>query len=442
LVYLALFIRFENRLLNTIIRGKVISENLNFQLTMHQLILQRFKYWNESLLRGQLPKPRKNRYLVFDVDEGGLNNIRLALEYVVILAALTGRTLVLPAKSAWYLINYGPMPESEKGGTTEFGDIYNIDALANALPVINTEQFIGKAAKHLNIPDEFACEPAAVNESTKQNKAWRNWLLENAEIPAWNPYDTVICMPDIESAQAGWHMSGDYLDSRTPVEFSAWMNAAPVLYFPSTKQYRSLGPVATMLADRDDSLPRLSRRLIKHHIRYRDEIFSISNDIIEALGLDSFDALQIRRNDFQYDRTRVSVDKIIHNIRILFDQRLPIYIATDEDREGVFDDLAAGLGAARIFTWKDVEANINKSIPYAWIGPIEQLICTQARRFVGNDLSTFTSYIHRLRGYGLVKDKGIYFHSHAYESLPDAIPQSYYKGRTYLRENPLSWQSC
>ncbi len=409
---------------------------------MHQLTLQRFKYWDESLLKGQLPKPKKNRYLVFDADEGGLNNIRLAFEYVVILAALTGRTLVLPPKSAWYLINFGPMPESEQGGTTEFGDIYNIDALARALPVINTEQFIRNAATHLNIPDEFACEPAAMDVSTKQSEAWRDWLLENTVIPAWDPYDTLICMPDIESAQAGRHMSGDYLDSRTPVEFSAWMNAAPVLYFPSTKQYRSLGPVATMLADRDDSLPSLSRRLIKHHIRYRDEIFSISSDIIDTLGLDSFDALQIRRNDFQYDKTKVSVDEIVDNIRVLFDQGLDIYIATDEDRVGVFDDLAAGLGAARIFTWKDVETSITYSIPYAWIGPIEQLICAQARRFVGNDLSTFTSYIHRLRGYGFVEDKGMYFHNQTYKSVPDTIPQSYYKGRSYLRENPLSWQSC
>lgn len=403
---------------------------------------KRFNYWDESLLIDKLAKPKANRYLVFDADIGGLNNIRIAFEYVVVLAAVTGRTLVLPPRSAWYLINFGPMPEAEKGGTTEFGDIYNIEALKRALPIINTEEFIESAAKHLDIPSEFTDDPGFTTKLKQSHTAWREWLLENSEIPDWSPYDTLICFPDIETCRDGPHLAGDYLDKRKPVEFSAWMNAAPVLYFPSNKRYRSLGPVATMLAGKDDSLQILMRRLLKNHMRFRDEIFSLASQIVEALGLKSYDALQIRRNDFQYSKTRVSPDRIIENIRVLFDQGQAIYIATDEDRKEVFDDLAKGLNAPAIYTWKDVESVFNEPIPYAWIGPIEQLICTLARRFVGNDLSTFTSYIHRLRGYNAAEDQNLYYHSIAYDEIPAALTEGAARGRAYLRENPLFWLSC
>jgi hypothetical protein len=401
-----------------------------------------FSYWNESLLEGQLPAACANRYIVFDVDEGGWNNIRLVFEYVAVLAAITGRTLVLPPRSPWYLINFGPMPDEHKGGTTELSDFLNIIALKKAIKVLSTNEFIDVAKSHMNIPKEFDDTNAWSDDSAEISQAWGSWLLKNTEIPGWNPYHTVICHPDIESAQAGPHMTEDYLDGRQQVELTPWMNAAPVLYFPSTSEYRSLGPVATMLASIDDSLPSLARRFIKHHIRYNQEIFDLSKRILKALKLESFDAMQIRRNDFQYTQTQISTEAICNNIGVLFDQNLPLYIATDEDREEIFDELAIGLSAPKILRWKDVEAVIGEPIPFAWIGPVEQIICAAARRFVGTDLSTFTAYINRLRGYNLAEDQNLYFHNRTYSELPEATLVEHFRGRVYLRENPLFWVAC
>ncbi|MFT5611802.1 MAG: hypothetical protein ACI9LU_002310 [Polaribacter sp.] len=406
---------------------------------MKQTSLNKFSYWNEALLTGQLPKPLANRYVVFDVDQGGLNNIRMAFDYVVVLTALTGRTLVMPVKSPWYLLDIGPIPDEHKGGATEFDDIYNIQALAKAIPVISTEEFIQIASSHLEIPKEFQNSEAFNGEN---NGAWRDWLLESAEIPGWNPYDTVICMPNIKAAMVGPHMDDAYLDGRTPVEFSAWMNAAPVLYFPSTKKYRSLGPVATMLAGSDDTNPILARRLLKHHIRYSDEIFGLANKIINALGLDYYDSIQIRGNDFQYTKSMPGIEAICDNIGALFDESLPIYVASDETKDCVFDELAAKLRCPKIFRWEDAESVVKEPIPFAWIGPLEQLICAGARRFVGTDLSTFTSYIHRLRGYMQSKDQNLYFHNRHYSSVPKPTTADDFRGRNYLKENPLFWLSC
>jgi len=411
-----------------------------------------FQYWDESLLAEQelLPRPKAHRYLCFDIDQGGLNNIRLVFEYVVVLAAITGRTLVLPPKCSWYLINNGPIPEQHFGGVSQLSDFYDIDALARAIPVISTEEFIEQAHRHLSIPDKFRDQVEDEQSAQEFAAGWKAWLGENTEIPGWNPYDTVIAVPNMESAQSGPHNDETYLDGRSFVEFTAVHNAAPVLHFPSNEKHRSLGPVATMLASNDEELPMLARRLLKNHVRLRTEIFDLADDIIRRLGLSDgkgnyrgcYDALQIRRNDFQYKQTQIAVETICSNISSLIDQNLPVYVATDESREAIFVELQQHLVTPKVLSWRDVEKVIDEPVPFAWIGPVEQLICTPARRFVGTDVSTFTAYIHRLRGYLPAPDTNVYYHSESYSRDLPKTNVADYRGRDYLREHPLLWQSC
>lgn len=422
-----------------------------FKATAFKTTAQSLRYWDESLLEKRLPAVKPHRYVTFDIDQGGLNNIRLVFEYVVAVAAITGRTLVLPPHSPWYLINHGPMPVEQQGGVTHISDLYDIPSLKKAIPVISTEEFIATAHRHLSIPNEFIdSQRRFASGNSDVLKAWDSWLLSNTQIPGWNPYNTVIAYPNIDKAQNGPHFDDAYLDSRTPVEFTPKMNASPVLHFPSNEEFRSLGPIATMLACEDDHLPKLTRRLFKHHVRYRDDLIELAETIITRLrtkihndyGIEQYNAIQIRRNDFQYKQTRIGVEAIAGNIKPLFDQPLPIYIASDEDREEVYAELAKHLNSPVILSWRDVLAVYQDPIPYAWIGPLEQLICVPARRFIGTDLSTFTSYIHRLRGYLPAHDTNVYYHSDAYTNSPPATDAQQYRGRDYLREHPLLWQSC
>lgn len=400
------------------------------------------EYWNESLLNGVLPRAKKNRYLIFDIDQGGLNNIRLAFEYVAVIAAITGRTLVVPHPSSWYLINYGAIPDEHQGGVTEFSNIFDISALRKAIPVISTTEFINQAKSHLSIPEEFDDPRKFSDISQEIENEWKEWLHKNSSIPDWNPYHSIICHPTIEAVQNGPHMDERYVDNRQKVVFTPRLNAAPILYFPSNDHYRYLGPVATMFAAEDDTFPTIARRFIKHHIRYNEEIFRLAGELIEQLGIGSFDALQVRRNDFQYTETRLGADKICKNIGSLFDLKLPIYVATDETRASIFADLASGLNSPRILCWKDVESVCRDPIPFVWIGLIEQLICSAARRFVGTDLSTFTSYINRLRGYVGAEDSNIYFHNMDYSKGAKPLRAEDFRGRDYLRENPIFWLNC
>ena len=48
----------------------------------------------------------ERRFLAFDVDLGGFNNILMQFEIMVVLASLTGRTLVLPPATPFYLLGH------------------------------------------------------------------------------------------------------------------------------------------------------------------------------------------------------------------------------------------------------------------------------------------------------------------------------------------------
>jgi hypothetical protein len=195
-----------------------------------------------------------------------------------------------------------------------------------------------------------------------------------------------------------------------------------------------------MLASTDLQLARLTRRLIKHHIRWHPRIFELASGYVEHLTPYRYDAIHIRRNDFQYEQTRTAGKNTWANICDLLEDDYPLYVATDEPDGSFLDFLRC---RKRILTWDDVVAGVDGcKPPEKYMGPIEQLICAGARQFIGTDLSTFSSYIVRLRGYTRAPDMASYFHNQPCSitgSEPDggAVP-----GRTYLTENPLYWLDC
>lgn len=98
-------------------------------------------YWNDPQgkrdveFRGHYQEPA-NRYLTFEADCGGWNNIRMSLEIILVLAAATGRILVLPPKAPFYLFGDG------KEGARSFGNFFNLDKLKDRISVITMKEFV------------------------------------------------------------------------------------------------------------------------------------------------------------------------------------------------------------------------------------------------------------------------------------------------------------
>jgi hypothetical protein len=127
-----------------------------------------------------------------------------------------------------------------------------------------------------------------------------------------------------------------------------------------------------------------------------------------------------------------------------------VYIGTDEHQKDFFDPLKEhGWKLLFLDDFKDLLGGID---PH-YYGMIDQLVASRGHVFFGCWFSTFTGYIHRLRGY----------HSQNELEGPDAkafqegrLPHSYYyallahktkmhdywpiKQAFYAREFPASWR--
>lgn len=88
------------------------------------------RYWrNELRMRDCYTSPlleEEERFLVWEPDCGGWNNIRMGFELAVVLAHATGRTLVLPPRQMFYLLTAN---EREIDNLSDFSQFFNFEKL-------------------------------------------------------------------------------------------------------------------------------------------------------------------------------------------------------------------------------------------------------------------------------------------------------------------------
>ncbi|CAK0789137.1 unnamed protein product [Prorocentrum cordatum] len=106
-------------------------------------ILRRMQYWSQQ----GAPLPSTEKYLLFTIDHGGLNNIRIALELTGVVARRTNRTLVLPPAAPMYLLDFGPWNKAIVGNTrnwtktTRLEELINLKQLKSVLPTLTAAEF-------------------------------------------------------------------------------------------------------------------------------------------------------------------------------------------------------------------------------------------------------------------------------------------------------------
>ena len=86
------------------------------------------------------PKVSRRRYLTFEPDGGGWNNLRMSFECIVVFAAVMGRTLVLPPEQNVYLLFPSKNDTRKERG---FYDYYKLNTdLQRRVPIITSEEFL------------------------------------------------------------------------------------------------------------------------------------------------------------------------------------------------------------------------------------------------------------------------------------------------------------
>ncbi len=423
--------------------------------------LSSLKYWradkaSADSFHSVFPTSKTQRFICFDVDIGGFNNIRMQFEYVVIMAAITGRTLVLPPPSPWYLINWGPIQrEGDIDGVCEHSEFFDLAALRQYINVISTAELIQLQCEQLDIPHKFTTfKQKIVNERGSERKelrtAWMQWLTAKARVLPWNPLNNLLYYPDIQSVMQSTNRPDErFRDNRATVCFDEDIEESLILYFPSNAESgcRQLGQVSRLVAFAEAHQERLIRLLLKHGLRYVPQIFEMAQAIIDQLGTYKYSSLHLRRNEIQFIESRADPETTAENISKLLAHDEPLYLSTDETDESYFAQLQEQRQVYRFSDLKNLPGLADDPlavIPHKFIGCVEQLICAAGRLFIGTPFSSFSTYISRVHGYMNAPDLEEYSHTqfanhHARDS--GFVTQSL-RGRDYLREDPVLWEDA
>jgi hypothetical protein len=474
-------------------------------------VLSQMQYWSHH---SELPNPKSGeiptKYLLFLRDCGGFNNVRMAFEIFVSVAWLTGRTLVLPPPEGWYLIDQGPFArmKPEHGATSTVSDekvFFDMAAMRSAVPVITTAEFLRRERTNLGLEEKWTQlleSPEAwlaLPNEDERGQRWalmRQWEAFVGSKGAFNQVRGVVSLPwGTGGHRLYWpsiarvkELQSDVRDGMTAVEYTPLLREAAVLNFPSCsgedagvdRTWRYLDqPGNFVILPRSDKLApaghtgsaidhwgeektfvnnAMFHSFLRDHIRFVPEVFQVAGRVVahQALGLFSFAALHIRRNDLQYPGSFAPAEHTLRNIRALLLPGEPLYISTDEMTPGFFKVIE---DERKVWMWKDFVGPNGSSVEGLQRHPIdlshfshghvarklegltEMAICAMARIFIGTELSTFTAYIRRLRGYVGAPDTSTYDHTKMYSGPIKRSPESLEnKPKDIFHDNDVVWQ--
>ena len=392
---------------------------------------------------GQEAPVEELKYLVFEPDRGGWNNIRMAAETAMIFAHTTGRVLVMPPAAKMYLLHHNKNDEENQ---STFSKFFDLSKLAESITIITMEEFLQKVAVpgHLSVP--FPAKWAGrVNEFVKvqrdDERLWK-YLEASCYTREWEPGKIHLGF-NLTHDAAGDPLFGkfDWKDPRIKrhasharklVPYDAKMHVHKAIYFPGDYRntHRILTHFYSYLYWADLHVEHIYKRLVRDRLHYHDDIFcaagrvvrmlqedaaalsqgrfrapSASNADLLTLGGDSnkdatYFAYHIRRGDFQYKHTKISAQEIWDNTKHLLDNNRTsvIYVATDESNKEFFEPFHRG---SENHNFKVVfladyikramlgDSHLNQN----HIGMVEQVICANAHTFIGKKccrIFTFT----------------------------------------------------
>jgi len=411
-------------------------------------LAQEMVYWQqiESDLHYKSPfldEYAETRYMTFEPDGGGFNNIRMAMETVLAMAHAMGRTLVLPPQQEMYLL----YDDKNINGTTQrskfdFYDFFPMDEISkqlDGLEIITMEEFLlrqGITGKLRDRETNEICFPP--NNRTNWNgdtaavtEELNPWLEKVAFMSDWSPDKCMAAFPvsrdpdDVTSLQLrvkGVENSGgfppfqNYIGRPTPVYAEALDRLAEnlngrsnlciynntmahelIVHFHGKVKWggRLLVHFYSFLFFEDWRQDLWTKRFVRDHIRYIDEIQCSAARIVAAVRErarqrnhsnteGAYDSFHVRRGEFQYKKTRVSAKEMYEISKDQIPEGATVYMATDERRKDFFDDMAEHYDVVYLSDFAEMLEGVNTN----FYGMIDQLVASRSRVFFGCWFST------------------------------------------------------
>ena len=404
------------------------------------------------------------KYISFSPDHGGWNNVRMSMEIIFVIAAASGRTLVLPPEINLYLLAKTNDEGEQHHSFADFFPLY-IKEFQHIVPVISMEEFLkreGGPNGRIPIPEEKrdlilgASKYCEVREKAPRScmKVF-DFLIESGHSPSFRAQD--YCVIFDHDVYTGKQISSDNLASTKAFcgdrNVTFWNEdfVDPVLihFRADDRQYRLLTHFYAMIHFTDPSLDNYFRRFVRDFLHYHDSIYCAAGKIVKAIqyegrqrGFDidengggGFSALHIRRGDFQFKKVKLPAEQWYNNTKEIWQPNEILYIATDEHNKSWFNPIAEHHELRFLEDYWEF-AGLDKLDPN-FMGMIDTIVASRSRAFAGTWFSTFSGYINRMRGY-----HGISMKHSWYSYLPKKTAVHTWDNDThglYAFEWPLGW---
>ena len=273
----------------------------------------------------------RTRYITFEPDRGGWNNLRMSLEIVIVFAAATGRTLVLPPDTPFYrLTEQSDSLKSRHHGFAEFLDFDN-EALRRKVPMMKMSEFLEKEGKGANkmftLPDgavgnkirKAADRCLYLMKSDRPCELLYSFLGDEGFVPELQGGRDCLIMDQARQAATSTYTDQElfdlmpedeqrrvteFCDSRTPVFFGRDLDTAPHIHFHSgEKHHRLLNHFYTFLYFADVKVDHHFKRMVRDFLHYTDDIWCAAGRVLAAIEKEThgspFSSIHVRRGDFQ-----------------------------------------------------------------------------------------------------------------------------------------------
>ncbi|KAL7551192.1 hypothetical protein ACHAWF_014388 [Thalassiosira exigua] len=407
-------------------------------------------------------------YITFWQDAGRFNNIRMSLEIVMVFAAATGRTIVLPPTQNLHLEE----DASTVDGLDEFYS-FQSDGFKRKVEVISMKEFIERECKKgglAELPDkdyERVSQLASFCQNRRKSDVFCGEIFEKIAAHSKTkvaPIGTglgpnldtcLIFDEDVFKKRKGLSVIPEvksFCGSRKAVFYTQELADPAIIHFDSyAKDHRLLSHVYTFIHFTDPLVDNHYKRFVRDFMHYNDRIYCAAGKIVRSIQQEAMDrgfsldeeggggysSLHVRRNDLQYKDALISEDRWWENTHEIWKPKELMYVATDEKNRKFFDNFIARRHELRFLDDYTEMANLQQ-FSKEHLGMIDAIVASRGRAFAGTYYSTFSGYIIRMRGYhGMSKYNSWYsWNPVKYEMQKGSFMSP---SNEFKREYPIGW---